>query len=87
MPPVTLYAAADHRRAGAAISRVSLDGKEVPIRDPRRASGWHPPASSAMQWQWTDGNATLLTSGARQLEIVVEPKLQYRRCPIGARRD
>jgi hypothetical protein len=85
VPPVTLYAAAERRRAGAAISRVSLDGSEVPIGDSRRASGWHAPANAAMPFQWTDGNATLLTGGARTLEIVAEPKLQYRRCPIGAR--
>jgi hypothetical protein len=83
-PPLALYAAAERRRAGVAIARISLDGVEVPIRDPRRASGWHPPATPSLDWQWTDGDAMLLTAGARRLEIVVQPKLHYRRCPIGA---
>jgi hypothetical protein len=83
-PPVALYAAAERRRAGVAIAHISLDGQEVPIRDPRRASGWHPPVTPSTGWQWTDGDAILLTPGAHRLEIVVEPKLHYRRCPIGA---
>jgi hypothetical protein len=56
----------------------------VRIRDPRRASGWHPPLTPSLDWQWTDGDAILLTGDARKLEIVVEPKLHYRRCPIAA---
>ncbi len=53
------------------------------MRDPRRASGWHPPATPTMGWQWTDGNATLLTDGARVLEFRLAKAGSYLRCPLG----
>lgn len=83
-PPAALYAGADRRRSGAAISRISLDGKTVPIGDARRAAGWHPPGTTGAEWQLTDGDAILCTDGARRLEIVAEPQVRYRRCPISA---
>jgi hypothetical protein len=85
VPPVALCAGADRRRVGAAISRISLDGETVPIGDARRAAGWHPPRTAGTDWQLTDGDAILLTDGAGRLDIVAEPKVRYRRSPIGAR--
>jgi hypothetical protein len=31
----------DHRCLGVAVSRVALDGRQVPLNDPRLGSGWH----------------------------------------------
>jgi hypothetical protein len=67
------------RRLGVWVRTLLLDGEEVPADDARRADGWHE-AEGGMQW--TSGDATVLTGGARRMEIHVQPVLNYVRVPL-----
>lgn len=65
----------DYRPLGVAVSRIVVDGQEVPLADKRRLrSGWHEPEEG---WCWTDGNAQLAIPGARVLEITVAMTASY----------
>jgi hypothetical protein len=71
--------AMDTRRLGVAVTSVSLDGETVPLGDPRLGGGWYPPEGHI---RWTDGSATVVTSGARILEISVVPSIAYWRADL-----
>ena len=53
----------------------------VPVGDARRRAGWHG-AVPADGWQWTNGDATLETHGARRLTIRLADALVYQRCTL-----
>jgi autotransporter passenger strand-loop-strand repeat protein len=70
----------DYRPLGVAVSRVALDGREVPLTDPRLGSGWHGAEvgnGTAPGWRWTDGDAALAVAGVRLLEIEVAITARY----------
>ncbi|MCW3476430.1 Hint domain-containing protein [Limobrevibacterium gyesilva] len=58
----------DTRPLGVAISDLRIDGQAVPPGDPRRGRGWHAPEEA---WQWTDGDAELACTGAREVTFAV----------------
>ena len=67
----------DMRPLGVAISRIWLDGREVSLESQGLAAGWHAPEPG---WRWTDGDATLVPSGARELAFEVAMTGTYWRC-------
>ena len=66
--PAQLPGGSDPRRLGVALADLRLDGRAVPLDDPRFGSGWHPPEAD---WRWTDGNGVLDVRGARALSFRV----------------
>lgn len=72
-------AGADQRRLGVAVSALLLDGKPVPSGDPRRAFGWH---AAEDGWQWTDGNATVVTNTSMVLEVMIKRIARYWTSPL-----
>src|SRR5206468_11664934 len=51
---------ADLRRLGAAITKITVDGCEIPITDPSLFQGFHPIENEGERsWRWTDGAATV----------------------------
>jgi hypothetical protein len=64
----------DHRCLGVAVSRITLDGREMPLDDIRLGSGWH---ATEADWRWTDGDAGLAVAGVRMLEIEVALTARY----------
>jgi hypothetical protein len=73
--PAELWADnADRRRLGVAVTRLTVDGQEVPPDDPRRGAGWLPAEAG---WQWTDGDAMLRGAGMRRVEVTLLPLLRY----------
>lgn len=67
----------DCRRLGIAVTRLTLDGADLPPGDSGRAAGWHVPEPGL---HWTDGDALLLCPPAdrpRALEVVAAPLLRY----------
>ncbi len=73
----------DHRRLGIAIGGLRLDGAAVAPHDPRLSYGWH---AAEPHWRWTDGDAELRTSGARELAFSVALAGQYWQHPAPQRR-
>jgi hypothetical protein len=78
VPAEMLPGSDDRRRLGIAVTRLLLDGAEIPPGDPRRATGWLQPEPGL---QWTGGDALLLCGEglyrARTLEIATAPLLRY----------
>ena len=64
VPSQLLADASDTRPLGVAIGDVCLDGKALPLGDAAFRSGWYTPES---QWRWTNGDAVLDVTGARDL--------------------
>ncbi len=64
----------DHRRLGVAVRRLLLDGREVPLDDPRLHAGWHAPEPSL---RWTGGAAEIDLSGARRIAVEAPALLEY----------
>jgi hypothetical protein len=58
----------DTRSLGVAIAQLSFDGRAVALNDPHLASGWHAPEPA---WRWTDGDAVLTVTGAREMTFEV----------------
>ena len=58
----------DARRLGAAISRITVDGVDQTLDDPRLTTGWH---GLEEGWRWTNGAGLLLLSDAREVEVAV----------------
>jgi hypothetical protein len=71
----------DLRALGIAITSLALDGAEIVIGDARRVAGWHG-AVAADGVQWTNGDATLDVTGARQLTLTRAASLTYQRCKL-----
>jgi glycosyltransferase involved in cell wall biosynthesis len=69
----------DRRRLGVAVTTLLLDGVAIPPGDPRRGTGWHKPEAD---WQWTDGDATILVGTARSLEVSFVRLARYWRSPL-----
>ena len=69
----------DTRRLGVAVTSITLDRDSVPINDPRLVGGWFPQEG---QVRWTDGSATVMTSGARSLELSILPSIAYWRSDL-----
>jgi hypothetical protein len=62
----------DTRSLGVAIANLRLDGRAIPLDDPRMSSGWLAPEqadgeAAAAEWRWTDGDAGLALAGVRDL--------------------
>ncbi len=55
-----------HRNLGIAVNRIAVDSRSMPLDDLRLSQGWHPKEGS---WRWTNGDAVLHVTGARQLEV------------------
>ena len=70
IPAWTGESATDARRIGVAVSSVRLDGLVLSLNDARLVGGWYQPESHL---RWTDGNATVMTGGARTLEVTIRP--------------
>jgi len=70
IPAWTGESATDTRRIGVAVSSVRLDGLVLSLNDARLVGGWYQPESHL---RWTDGNATVMTGGARTLEVTIRP--------------
>jgi hypothetical protein len=68
--------AADARRLGIAITRLELDGAELPLGDDWLLTGWHAAEDGR---QWTSGDATLQAVGARRLAVTLAPGPRYSR--------
>ncbi len=58
----------DCRRLGVAIGRIWLDRREVSLESTGLSRGWH---AAEHDWRWTDGDAVLEASGARELVFEV----------------
>jgi hypothetical protein len=54
----------DTRLLGVAVSRLTLDGRDVALDSPALAQGWHP---AEPDWRWTDGDGVLPVARARVL--------------------
>ncbi len=54
----------DTRPLGVALANITLDGRPLPLGDPRLSSGWHEPEPA---WRWTDGDAGIALAGATTL--------------------
>ncbi len=68
VPCETEPTGSDTRRLGVAIARLQRDGRPVAARD--FLAGWHAPEAG---WRWTDGEATLDVTGARQIGFDLLP--------------
>ncbi|MDE2576281.1 MAG: hypothetical protein KGL55_13320 [Rhodospirillales bacterium] len=79
VPPLFPAGTADPRRRGVAVARLTLDGEVVPPGDARRLGGWH---GADDAWEWTSGDATIVTGGAEMLEIELGPACVYPLCPL-----
>jgi autotransporter passenger strand-loop-strand repeat protein len=66
----------DHRRLGVAVSRMTLDGREITLTDARLGKGWYGVENG---WRWTDGDAAIAVAKARVLEIGLAMTARYRR--------
>lgn len=65
----------DSRSLGLPISRVTVDGWDLPLDDDAFREGWHAVESG---FRWTNGRAALmLKAGARRLELTLNPH-----CPL-----
>jgi len=75
----------DRRRLGVAVTRILLDGIDLPLDDPRLGLGWQELEPGL---RWTTGHAALLLerdASPRRLEIVTQPLLRYwRASPVAA---
>jgi hypothetical protein len=64
----------DTRRLGVAVSRLTLDGRRVPLESPLLTAGWHAPEGA---WRWTDGVGTIGAAGARELSFTIALSGRY----------
>jgi hypothetical protein len=64
----------DWRRVGVAVVGLELDGRPVPLDDPRLLDGWHAPEPDL---RWTAGPAALDPAGARALAVTLAPLQRY----------
>ncbi len=74
VPAWTTSGIQDTRRLGVRIAAIDLDGKPVSLGDERLADGWYEPEPNL---RWTDGNATVMAGGARNLDVTVSSELSY----------
>jgi hypothetical protein len=67
----------DFRRLGVAVTRLCIDGRDVPLDDVRLRDGWHRVEGG---WRWTDGAASIALTAARRdrgVAIHTAPMLTY----------
>ena len=74
IPLLTAPDGTDTRTLGVAISRVTLDGRNLALESPVLASGWHTPEP---HWRWTDGAAGIDAAGVRDLRFTVAIQGRY----------
>jgi len=77
VPAEQLAGSGDCRRLGVAVSRVLLDGVELPLDDRRLGLGWHDVEPGH---RWTAGLATITLPNVprpQRLEVVTAPMLRY----------
>jgi autotransporter passenger strand-loop-strand repeat protein len=69
----------DYRQLGVAVSRITLDGRMLPLDDPTLSDGWHALETSidGCQWRWTDGSATLTNLRGLILDVEVVMTERY----------
>jgi hypothetical protein len=76
--PAEIFAdSIDTRRLGLAVTRLALDGSEIPPDDPCHAEGWHDPEPGL---HWTTGEGVIEcppATRARHLEVAAAPLLRY----------
>lgn len=68
VPAETSPDGTDHRRLGVAVGGLLVNGRALPLDDPRLGDGWHGVEDG---WRWTDGSAALALAGAEELAVVV----------------
>ena len=73
------------RALGVAISRMSLDRREVSLESAALGSGWHTPEP---RWRWTNGDAEIALTEVRELAFEVAMTGTYWRAGngVGGRR-
>ena len=81
VPADTEGAGADTRRLGVPLDRLWLDGREAARDSAALATGWYP---AEARLRWTDGDATLLVEGVRELAFTLAATGQYRVTADGA---
>jgi collagen type I/II/III/V/XI/XXIV/XXVII alpha len=64
----------DRRCLGVAVGGIRLDGRQVPLTDPRLGCGWH---AAEQELRWTDGDAALAPAGARVIDIAIAMTERY----------
>ncbi|MCX7381393.1 MAG: Hint domain-containing protein [Alphaproteobacteria bacterium] len=57
---------ADHRRLGVAVAGLTLDGRPLPLNDPRLVEGWYHVEQSL---RWTTGDALVVAPPGARLEV------------------
>jgi collagen type I/II/III/V/XI/XXIV/XXVII alpha len=65
VPAQVMAESEDHRPLGVAVSRLVVDGRELPLDGPVLAEGWH---VVEPDWRWTNGDALVQCSGMRRIE-------------------
>ena len=83
VPAETRPDGTDHRRLGVAVGTLLVNGRALPLGDPRLGAGWH---GAEDGWRWTDGHAALALAGAAELAVVVAMSECYWMAPDDAER-
>ena len=65
----------DRRPLGIALAELRLDGRPLPLTDPRLNTGFHP--IEPQGWRWTDGAGVLTLDTPATLELRLGPPLTY----------
>ncbi len=72
VPAEVREADGDGRRLGVAIARIALDGKVIPLDDPRLEAGFFAmETAGSRRWRWTDGDALLRLEHSGMLDITL----------------
>ena len=59
-------ASTDWRKLGIAVTRITLDGHDLSLDDPRLTTGWHVPEPNL---RWTNGAGHIVAPAKSRLEI------------------
>jgi hypothetical protein len=75
----------DYRRLGVAVCGMALDGVAIALNDLPGDAGWHDiEGGSSTTWRWTNGDAGLVLTGGRDLEVGVLMTARYWAAAKGA---
>jgi collagen type I/II/III/V/XI/XXIV/XXVII alpha len=75
-PAHMLAPSADHRRLGAAVAALALDGRALDLAS--LGAGWHAPEPGL---RWTDGSGAIALDGARELAVRLALTGRYWQAP------